>query len=387
MIIHGYEFDEKAKHVAAQGFWFVASKGGKKFFLKQYTPAKPSAETTSPKLYEKKLAAFNKRTAYRTRINQTLRKFSMSGGNIVAPSEEFVEKFPTDDGKEYEFYCEITELIPNVIPDEKLEDHIKGLEQKEKLLILATAAGALNTVHTMGRIVHSDLKLGNVLLAINSNGKTVAKLIDFDGSYFLSDKDTLIAGDEVYCSPELCAFYDDEDDDPELRARLTEKSDIFSLGLIFHKYLSEALPIGVEIPKEIKARDLYCSQVLLCGGKLEISDKITNLKHRLLIQDMLEFDPEKRPTALQVLMSMVHCLLLPCSGCCLPSPVFSTIYTAFVVIFLCLKWFTTIFAICLRKKYTPEMRNRPFPLRRESRLRIWILVMRRTSRCCSGISL
>ena len=142
------------------------------------------------------------------------------------------------------------------------------------------------------------------MLALNANEKTVVKLINFDGSYFLNDKDTLIAVDEVYSSPELYAFYYDEGADPELRAKLTEKSDIFSLGLIFHKYLSGELPIGIEIPKEIKATDLHCSQVLLCGGKLEISNKITGSIERLLIQDMIELDPQKRPSALQVLMRL-----------------------------------------------------------------------------------
>ena len=252
--INGYEIDTEKKHVAAQGFWYVATKGGKQFFLKQYNPAKPippSEGSGSVKVYEKNLRNFEKRAEYRKKINTTIRSFTTEGGNIVVPREEFVAAMPDESGKNLVFYWEATMLIPNVIPDEELESKIRSLDTKDKLLILATAAGALNTVHQHG-IVHSDLKLGNVLLAVNSNNKVVAKLIDFDGSYFINNKDTLIAGDEVYCSPELLMFYNAEDDDGEFRDRLNEKSDIFSLGLIYHLYLSGSLPEGIELPPRLQ---------------------------------------------------------------------------------------------------------------------------------------
>lgn len=306
--INGYEIDTSDKHVAAQGFWYVAKKGGQQYFLKQYNPAKPippSEGGGSEKVYEKKLKSFEKRVAYRKRLNQAIRSFTAPGGNIVIPADEFVCQLPDDSGKNYVFYWEATEFIPDVIPEENLEATIRGLDVKDKLLVMATAAGALHTVHQHG-IVHSDLKLGNVLLAKNSNKKIVTKLIDFDGSYFLDDKDTLIAGDEVYCSPELLLFYSDEDNEDEYKERLNEKSDIFSLGLIYHFYLSGHLPVGVDLPERLEKQKekgalIHCSEVLLSGGKLEISDKILSLKYRLLIRDMLELDPKNRPTAIQVL--------------------------------------------------------------------------------------
>ena len=306
--INGYEIDTSDQHVAAQGFWYVATKGGKKYFLKRYNPAKPlppGGSGGSEKVYAKKLKSFEDRVAYRTKLNRTIRSFSSSGGNIVVPMDEFVCQLPDDSGKNYSFYWEATDLSPNVIPEEKLEDTIKSLDVKQKLLVMATAAGALHTIHQHG-IVHSDLKLGNVLLARNSTGNIVTKLIDFDGSYFLSDKNTLIAGDEVYCSPELLLFYSDEDNEEEFRERLNEKSDIFSLGLIYHFYLSGHLPVGVDLPDRLRKQKesgapLHCSEILLGGGKLEISDKILSLKYRLLIKDMLEIDPAKRPSAIQVL--------------------------------------------------------------------------------------
>lgn len=306
--VNGYEIETLDKQVAAQGFIYIATKGGKKYFLKQYNPAKPIPPAEgggSEKVYNKNLAFFEKRVKYRTRINKTIRGFSSSGGNIVAPIEEFVCSLPDESGRNLSFYWEATEFIPDVIPNDDLEKFIKTLDAKQKLLVMATAAGALHTIHQHG-IVHSDLKLGNVLLAKNSSGKVVTKLIDFDGSYFLDDKDTLIAGDEVYCSPELLQFYSEEEDDSELRDKLNEKSDIFSLGIIYHFYLSGHLPVGIDLPdflqkQKDKGKPIYCSEVLLYGGKLEISDKILSLNHRLLLQDMLQLDPAKRPTALQVL--------------------------------------------------------------------------------------
>lgn len=303
MNVHGYELLGEWKNSTC-GKVVKATRGGKTFFLKRYqTPVKPVMNgALDAKTFENNSKLFDKYIANRKRVNTTLRSVAGSGGNIIIPCEEFVEE---------NHYTEASEFVEGVVDEDEVEDVLASLSNDVKKLLMLTAAGALSSVHGKG-IVHSDLKLTNVLLARNSSGNYVAKLIDFDSSYFLDDKpiDDII-GDINFYSPELGVYSDveDEDEKKELIKTLTEKSDIFSLGLIFHFYLAGALPQAKTLSERLKKRKekgkaIYCWSVLNNDCELAMSDKITSLKYLTLIQDMLNKDPEKRPTAIQVLQRL-----------------------------------------------------------------------------------
>ncbi len=297
MTLHGYEILGEWKNSQC-GQTAKASKGDKKYFLKKYqTPVKPLDNgTLDEKTFNHNKEVFNEFVSERRRINETLRTISGPGGNIIIPCEEFIEG---------NHYMEAAELVEGAIEYDELDMVLRSLSIDVKKLLMQTAAGALSGIHSK-HIIHSDLKLKNVLLVRNTAGNYVAKLIDFDSSFFVERKPDEIVGTIDYYSPELGAYADAEDERDDLGKYVTEKSDIFSLGLIFHYYLSGALPIPISLTEKLRKRKekgkaIYCWVALNSGCKLQISSKIKNPRYISLISDMLSMDPIDRPSASNVL--------------------------------------------------------------------------------------
>ncbi|MCR4655264.1 MAG: hypothetical protein K5770_03430 [Lachnospiraceae bacterium] len=302
MQINGYEITGEWK--ASQcGETAVAEKDGRRFFLKKYqTPVAPIDNgTLDAKTFAHNRELFDQFLRIRKTVNSRIRSITGAGGNIVIPADEF----ELDN-----HYVEAAEFVEGVVSDDELEDVIRSLSPEVKKLLMQTAAGALASVHKQG-IIHSDLKLKNVLLVKNATGNYVAKLIDFDSSYPEDEKPDEIVGDINYYSPELGAYADIEDEEEKAEAgkKLTTKSDIFSLGLIFHFYLSGTLPEPCDLPEKLekrraKGKKLYSWAVLNGGAKLSVSPLIKGIKYRSLITDMLSIDPDERPSALDVLIRL-----------------------------------------------------------------------------------
>ena len=92
-------------------------------------------------------------------------------------------------------------------------------------------------------------------------------------------------------------------------ALLSTKSDIFSLGIVFHNYLADGeFPDFIDLPEHLAERKkekkaIYCAEPLLSEeGKLVVSSKIKEEYLVNLICAMLQPEPEDRPTALDVVM-------------------------------------------------------------------------------------
>lgn len=306
-IIRGYKLEADWK-VSNIGYTAEATKGGKKYFLKRYgeykMPKRGSAMTDT--LYNRMKAEFESFKDNRIAINKALESLAGPGGNIILPCDWFVDDI---------YYVEASEFVEDLISDSQ----ILRLSKEKKLFVMRTAAGALYNIHRKN-IVHSDLKRTNILAAVNSAGNTVAKIIDFDRSYFADKiRPDELGGDQNFMSPELaqCFMYDMAD---EALAYLSTKSDIYSLGIIFHNYLVTEEYIDEKGKKKLrgchpriegltgslKARveageTVYCGVAHLSGAQLVVSDKIKDKHLRHLIAAMLQIEPEDRPTAREVL--------------------------------------------------------------------------------------
>ena len=268
--INGYDIPGEWKNSTCGKIAF-AERSGKKYFIKRYqTPVEP---VDNGALDARTIAAnkekFDKHVALRRKVNVTLRTVAGAGGNIVAPVDEFVY------------------------------DH-----HYQKKLVLLTAAGALVSMHKLG-MIHSDLKIKNILLARSRSGSLVTKVIDFDNSYFEGELPDEVVGDINYYSPELGEYSSLEDDERDGSHSLTPKSDIFSLGIIFHQYLTGEFPQAVSLTERLqkrkdKGKAVYVWTILNSGCELKISSKITDATQATLIADMLKKDPTERPSALEV---------------------------------------------------------------------------------------
>ena len=307
MNIRGYELTGDWK-VANRGFTVQATKSGKKYFLKKYGMYKMPRHdaSTSEALYNRMKAEFDSFMENRVNINKALADLTGPGGNIILPTHWFVEDI---------CYIEATAFVNDLIEDED----ILNLSVEDKIFVMLTAAAALYNIHKK-KIVHSDLKRTNILAARNSSGRISAKIIDFDMSYFENDlRPDELGGDQNFMSPELaqCFMYDMADEALEY---MSTKSDIFSLGLVFHDYLVTEKYTDDEgrsrtrgchpkiegLTGKLKERadegkTVYCCEALLAEGKLVVSDKIKEKYLRHLIAAMLQPEPEDRPTAQEVL--------------------------------------------------------------------------------------
>lgn len=297
MMFHGYELTSEWKNSQC-GQTATAIRMGKKYFLKKYqTPVAPIDNgTLDAKTFAHNRELFEKFVSTRKGVNSAIRTIAGAGGNIVIPCDEFIE------GNQY---VEAAEFVDGAISDDEVESVLASLSVDVKKLLMQTAAGALSSIHSKG-IIHSDLKLKNVLLCRNTTGNYVAKLIDFDSSYFVDDKPDEIVGTIDYYSPELGEYADSEDEREEIQKKITEKSDIFSLGLIFHYYLCGCLPEAVSLTEKLQKRKdkgkvIYCWIILNSGCELKIDPRVKSPKYASLIRDMINKDPNKRPTAVEVL--------------------------------------------------------------------------------------
>lgn len=280
---------------------------GKMYFLKKYSKYKKPRDDGSitAKGYEKGKKAFEEFTKYRQSINEALSSFAGTGGNIILPSKWFVHDIE---------YVEATEFIENIIDTED----VYNLPPKDINMIMLTATAALHNIHRK-KVVHSDIKPQNVLVAKNSMGTITAKLIDFDISYF-EDKIRVddVGGSQNYISPEVaCLMMTDYE--PAYAEFLSTKSDIFSLGLLFHNLLTKGeFPkvtnlSGMILKKQEKGEIVYCGEALACceTTKLVISSKIRDAYLVNLITNMIEAEPVNRPTAMDVLNVLKNKTVMP----------------------------------------------------------------------------
>jgi eukaryotic-like serine/threonine-protein kinase len=264
--------------------WAFAEKAGKKYFIKQFvSPKYPLAST--PGSPAGKQEAFKRCKIFEEsnqRIANAIRHKVGSGGSIVAPVQ--FGRVGTTYYKVYE-RIDVTNFTPA---------QIAGMRLDQKLLIIGVVAHSVSILHSE-KIVHGDMKPPNILIKKSETGAFTAKLIDFDDSYFegeAPDDPELVIGDPAYYSPELLDYVVAAD--PTKRSALGTKSDVFAMGIIFSEYWSGRFP-------EYDTRKFSsCGAAVLAGGSLDLAPLSMPSSLVSIIASMLERDPVRRPTALQV---------------------------------------------------------------------------------------
>lgn len=270
-VINGYKLLEPFQNKNA-GFsrWTFAEKDERNFFIKELLdPVYPMEGTLAENLREKRIRDCeefeDKKKPLYEKIN------NVSDGNLVRISEFF---------RYDSHYYIVTERIT----DQKITmADILDKSMEDRLFLCKSIAHAMCRLHK-ANIVHADLKADNILLKQTLTNKIVGKIIDFGSSFFENDPpqyEDELGGDQVYLSPEACMFiYGDP-------AELSCKLDVFSLGILFHQYLTGELP-GFNDEKYN-----YAFEAVLDDKELTISDEIPE-KYQVMIKGMLEVDPKER---------------------------------------------------------------------------------------------
>lgn len=247
--------------------WTKAAHRGKQYFIKEFmNPKYPDQESLKESLRKtriKECEAFEveKRNLY-SAINKA------SDGNLVRIADFFRGDSHYYMSTEWVESCNLT------------FEEISRLGLKEKLILCRTALHSIAALHSAG-IAHSDIKNTNVIVHKSIGGKLVAKIIDYDYSFFENcppDNEDDLGGDQVYLSPEACMFFCGED------VKLTCKMDVFALGLLFHQYCTGELPYFDKNEYEY-AHEAVLDDVILKADSADIPTVVGNIIERMLLKD------------------------------------------------------------------------------------------------------
>ncbi len=176
-------------------------------------------------------------------------------------------------------------LIEELLEGESLSDLIQNGERfkiKEAVEIIRQITEGLDYMHKNG-IIHRDIKAGNIVIA-KRDKKNFVKIIDFGLSNVI-ELSRIKNKKEVietfgYMSPEATGI---------VNKKIDERSDLYSLGIIFYQLLTNELPFTAE-----EMSKLLHLQVAVMPSKLrEINSDIPKILEEIVIK-LLYKEPELR---------------------------------------------------------------------------------------------
>ena len=279
-VTHGYHYDKSDSHNSPNGTWYRAEAGGKTFFLKKFSQPKYPKDGIDPKLFKAKKKDCDEWLAAKKKLIKALDELGNGTGNIISPRDVFREKL---------CFYQATYWID--VQTDSL-DKIRRYSYDDKIMLLKTYAAALKKVHSKD-IIHGDLKPENILIGKSASGKPVAKLIDFDDSYFSKQAlpPELTVMTDAFQSPELAAY---KFGNLEYREKLTCASDVFASGIIIHQFWCGDMP---DYPGKKDGKFVY--EAVAAGHKCTLDKSMPEWLQNL-VQAMLRPLPEDRPTMEEV---------------------------------------------------------------------------------------
>jgi serine/threonine protein kinase len=271
--------------------WTFATKDSKEFFVKVFLEPKlpKPGGLGSEEVKEKRRQKCLRFERHQRDLMEKVRKLVGTGGRLVAPIEFFEQ-----DGHYYKVAHKVT-VSPGA------EKEITTRPMKDRLNLCINVVSALQSLHRAS-IVHGDLKLENILIEKSVDGAYTARVIDFDSSYIVGSPPVPdeILGDPPYYSPELLDYIQ-EKAGPE---KLTTASDIFSLGIVFTRYLTG------DRPKWADTAHNYLAEAVRAG----ITPSFDSMKSpegkedvlRSLILRMLSRDASSRPDLFTLRQELIN---------------------------------------------------------------------------------
>ncbi|KAG7543616.1 Leucine-rich repeat-containing N-terminal plant-type [Arabidopsis thaliana x Arabidopsis arenosa] len=198
-------------------------------------------------------------------------------------------------------------LVYEYMPNGSLQDALSArfrqpLSLALRLRIALGSARGILYLHTEADppIIHRDIKPSNILLDSKMNPKVadfgISKLIALDGGGVQRDHvTTIVKGTPGYVDPE---YY--------LSHRLTEKSDVYSLGIVFLEILTGMRPIshGRNIVREVnEACEAGMMMSVIDGSMGQYSEECVKRFMELAIR-CCQDNPEARPRMLEIVREL-----------------------------------------------------------------------------------
>ena len=254
----------------------------KKVFLKYYFKIRP------------KSPCFSGFIAYQKKIQEKIEK-SSNAKQLIAGIHRYFQ-----DHRRH--FWQVIEYVEN---SRDLKTYLKSgdISWDQRMTFAKVFMFAMKTLHQELRLVHGDLKPENLLLVPQGKNHYSIKLIDFDLPILMDEEEipwssTLgYLGSEGYDSPEH-----------QKNLRPTEKSDVFTCGLILYELLAkEGHPFNyATISKDYSENTAPVPHLTGTFGNKKIDQQIAETLHR-----MLEPNPDDRPTAEEVHQVLIQMASVP----------------------------------------------------------------------------
>lgn len=182
-------------------------------------------------------------------------------------------------------YEAIPYIVMELLAGKSLADLLgegKRFTVETTVRIIEQLAETLNYIHRCG-IIHRDIKPGNIYLT-GGESKTQIKLLDFGVSHIIElgaikDRE-LIAGTFGYMSPEVTGI---------LNRKIDERSDLYSLGVVFYQLLTGELPFQGKEVKQI----LHQQAALVPVHPGKLNPKVPVILDEIIMR-LLSKEPDQR---------------------------------------------------------------------------------------------
>ena len=272
--VNGYEIEgDFSTENAGLSRWAFCRKGGRKYFIKEFlSPVYPDGGKLSPQIVARKKKVCDDFFAEKSLFYKTLER-CRTGNNVII--QDFF--------REGSHFYIVTDIINTISTKPQF---VAQLNVEQKLTVIRAILYSVASLHSAG-IVHADLKADNVLIKQTQDGFYTAKIIDFDAGFFVHKIPPEVQGDFVYMAPETFLRIQGTE------VSMTEKIDIFALGILFHQYWTGELP-------GFKKEYQYAFEAVLDQSELRVSYRVPD-PLRSVLRQMLERVPKNRISATDAL--------------------------------------------------------------------------------------
>ncbi len=278
--------------ITGNGNFIIGTKDGRKYFIKRrFEPIYPdrSLDADLRALLSEEIVPIEKK---QLELQKRMSVYDTFKDNIAIEEELIC-------GDEDNRFVTVTNYFENILPD---DFDYTSLSKTEYIELIKKMAEALDKLHKVN-VTHGDLKPQNFVIV--KEGKNYKPyVIDFDISFPSEQIPNIMPGSMGYYSPEeelynevAMSLIDDPDIESKVdKSNLSDKVDVFSLGLVYHVLWSGIFPsYGTE--------NSSVAEALNNGKTITISSKfnqtigdINKATIKSLINWMLAKDPKDRPT-------------------------------------------------------------------------------------------
>ncbi len=280
------------------GEYIIGTKGGNKYFIKRFSMGLRYPVSTIPEpVYSQMLSNAKWLEGKQADIKKCFSKLNTDTDHIVVEEDNF-----WDDN----IFVTITKMIEG----ENFDADYTALDAPTFLKLCRDMTLLIKKTHDAG-VTHGDLKVKNVLIK-KDGAELVPYLIDFDSSYpsnysttARADGKPMLAYPVVYSpgyeSPEI-AWYNNNEEGDVSASTITNKTDIFTLAIIFHQLWTSRFPAIEGDTCNSVGEAVYLDVPVKFDAKFNISlGPVNDSSFSSLLKWMIQKDATVRPTADQVL--------------------------------------------------------------------------------------